>query len=65
MGDESFPLFVGLSLLIQLRDRLLGNGFNEILLLFSDFPGMNNFRRLLLRDEILSCPSMNSISVAF
>ncbi|GAU90260.1 hypothetical protein RvY_02702-2 [Ramazzottius varieornatus] len=41
LGDESFPLFVGLSLLHQLRDRLLGNGFNEILLIFSDFPDLD------------------------
>ncbi|KAF7277775.1 hypothetical protein GWI33_009196 [Rhynchophorus ferrugineus] len=36
--DASFPLHIGLSILTQLRDRLLTSGFNECILLFSDLP---------------------------
>ncbi|XP_047121635.1 TBC domain-containing protein kinase-like protein isoform X3 [Schistocerca piceifrons] len=38
LGDASFPLFVGLAILKQLRDTLLTSGFNECILLFSDLP---------------------------
>lgn len=38
LGDSSFPLHVGLSILSQLRDTLLSSGFNECILLFSDLP---------------------------
>ncbi|XP_014223795.1 TBC domain-containing protein kinase-like protein [Trichogramma pretiosum] len=38
LGDSSFPLFVGLAILKQLRDFLLASGFNECILLFSDLP---------------------------
>ncbi|XP_011498464.1 PREDICTED: TBC domain-containing protein kinase-like protein [Ceratosolen solmsi marchali] len=38
LGDSSFPLFVGLAILKQLRDSLLTSGFNECILLFSDLP---------------------------
>ncbi|KAF5294637.1 hypothetical protein FQA39_LY02769 [Lamprigera yunnana] len=38
LGDSSFPLHVGLSILNQLRDTLLASGFNECILLFSDLP---------------------------
>lgn len=38
LGDSSFPLHIGLSVLTQLRDKLLGSGFNECILLFSDLP---------------------------
>ncbi|XP_023288549.1 TBC domain-containing protein kinase-like protein [Orussus abietinus] len=38
LGDSSFPLFVGLAILRQLRDSLLTSGFNECILLFSDLP---------------------------
>ncbi|XP_044258848.1 TBC domain-containing protein kinase-like protein isoform X1 [Tribolium madens] len=38
LGDSSFPLHIGLSVLTQLRDRLLNSGFNECILLFSDLP---------------------------
>ncbi|OQV14537.1 TBC domain-containing protein kinase-like protein [Hypsibius exemplaris] len=41
LGDESFPLFIGLSLLTQLRSQLLSCGFNECILLFSDFPDLD------------------------
>ncbi|XP_030758125.1 TBC domain-containing protein kinase-like protein [Sitophilus oryzae] len=36
--DSSFPLHIGLSILTQLRDKLLTSGFNECILLFSDLP---------------------------
>lgn len=36
--DSSFPLHIGLSVLTQLRARLLSSGFNECILLFSDLP---------------------------
>jgi TBC domain-containing protein kinase-like protein len=39
LGDASFPLYVGLAILQQLRDTLLASGFNECILLFSDLPG--------------------------
>lgn len=38
LGDSSFPLHIGFSVLTQLRDKLLGSGFNECILLFSDLP---------------------------
>ncbi|XP_025831896.1 TBC domain-containing protein kinase-like protein isoform X2 [Agrilus planipennis] len=38
LGDSSFPLHVGLSILTQLRETLLNSGFNECILLFSDLP---------------------------
>jgi len=38
LGDSSYPLFVGLSILAQFRDTLLNSGFNECILLFSDLP---------------------------
>ncbi|KAK7601179.1 hypothetical protein V9T40_008620 [Parthenolecanium corni] len=38
LGDSSYPLFIGLAVLQQLRDTLLSSGFNECILLFSDLP---------------------------
>jgi len=38
LGDSSYPLFVGLSILTQLRSTLINSGFNECILLFSDLP---------------------------
>ncbi|XP_018562554.1 TBC domain-containing protein kinase-like protein [Anoplophora glabripennis] len=38
LGDSSYSLHIGLSVLTQLRDRLLNSGFNECILLFSDLP---------------------------
>uniref|UniRef100_A0A3Q3KES3 TBC domain-containing protein kinase-like protein n=1 Tax=Monopterus albus TaxID=43700 RepID=A0A3Q3KES3_MONAL len=38
LGNSSFPFCIGVSILQQLRDRLLANGFNECILLFSDLP---------------------------
>ncbi|KAK9887878.1 hypothetical protein WA026_000183 [Henosepilachna vigintioctopunctata] len=37
-GDSSFPLHIGLSVLTQLRSKLLTAGFNDCILLFSDLP---------------------------
>ncbi|ETE58473.1 TBC domain-containing protein kinase-like protein, partial [Ophiophagus hannah] len=39
LGNSSFPFCIGVAILQQLRDRLLSNGFNECILLFSDLPG--------------------------
>ncbi|KAG7221851.1 hypothetical protein INR49_017027, partial [Caranx melampygus] len=38
LGNSSFPFCIGVAILQQLRDRLLANGFNECILLFSDLP---------------------------
>lgn len=38
MGDHSYPLFVGISILRQLKTTLMASGFNECILLFSDLP---------------------------
>lgn len=40
LGNSSFPFCIGVAILQQLRDRLLANGFNECILLFSDLPGI-------------------------
>lgn len=37
-GDESFPLFIGLAILHQLRERILNYSFNDCILIFSDLP---------------------------
>ena len=39
LGNASFPFCIGVAILLQLRERLLANGFNECILLFSDLPG--------------------------
>uniref|UniRef100_A0A0V0G8R9 Putative tbc domain-containing protein n=1 Tax=Triatoma dimidiata TaxID=72491 RepID=A0A0V0G8R9_TRIDM len=41
LGDASYPLYIGLSILQQLRNVLLNSGFNECILLFSDLPEIN------------------------
>lgn len=38
LGDNSYPLFIGISILKQLKNTLLTSGFNECILLFSDLP---------------------------
>ncbi|KAG4070178.1 hypothetical protein HA402_003868 [Bradysia odoriphaga] len=38
LGDNSFPLYIGISVLKQLKTTLLSSGFNECILLFSDLP---------------------------
>lgn len=38
LGDSSFPLSIGMSVLLQLRERLLRAEFNDCILLFSDLP---------------------------
>ncbi|XP_072022504.1 TBC domain-containing protein kinase-like protein [Amphiura filiformis] len=38
LGNSSFPLCIGLSILTHLRTSLLSFGFNECILLFSDMP---------------------------
>lgn len=38
LGDSSYPLFIGIAILKQLKNTLLTSGFNECILLFSDLP---------------------------
>lgn len=38
LGDHSYSLFIGISILRQLKTTLLASGFNECILLFSDLP---------------------------
>lgn len=38
LGDNSYPLFIGIAILKQLKTTLLTSGFNECILLFSDLP---------------------------
>ncbi|XP_058444044.1 TBC domain-containing protein kinase-like protein [Malaya genurostris] len=38
LGDNSYPLFIGIAILKQLKNTLLKSGFNECILLFSDLP---------------------------
>lgn len=38
LGDSSYPLYVGIAVLRQLKATLLSSGFNECILLFSDLP---------------------------
>lgn len=38
LGDSSYPLFIGIAILKQLKTTLLSSGFNECILLFSDLP---------------------------
>ena len=47
LGNSSFPLFIGVAILQQLRAQLLTYGFNECILLFSDMPGELHLVRLL------------------
>jgi len=41
LGNSSFPLCVGLGVLLQLREQLLQAQFNECILLFSDMPAVD------------------------
>ncbi|CAL4121554.1 unnamed protein product [Meganyctiphanes norvegica] len=41
LGSPALPLCVGVSILKQLKDRLLQFGFNECILLFSDMPDID------------------------
>ena len=41
VNNSSFPLFIGLGILWQLKENLLTFGFNECILLFSDLPDIN------------------------
>lgn len=38
LGDNSYPFFIAISVLKQLKSTLLSSGFNECILLFSDLP---------------------------
>ncbi|VDO15666.1 unnamed protein product, partial [Brugia timori] len=41
LSDSSFPLFVGLAIMEQLRAGLITKHFNDAILLFSDLPDLN------------------------
>lgn len=41
VNDSTFPLFIGLGILWQLKVNLMSFGFNECILLFSDLPDIN------------------------
>ncbi|KAK7791421.1 hypothetical protein R5R35_014447 [Gryllus longicercus] len=61
LGDASFPLFVGLAILRQLRDTLLASGFNECILLFSDLPEVDMER--CVNDSIeMYCSTPRSVT---
>lgn len=38
LGDEKFPLCIGLAILNQLREELMGYSFNDCIVAFSDLP---------------------------
>ena len=46
LGNCSFPLFVGVSILQHLKDDLLSFDFNECILMFSDMPGPHELYRI-------------------
>ncbi|TMS37207.1 hypothetical protein L596_004184 [Steinernema carpocapsae] len=39
--DSSFPLFIGVAILAQLRPQLINSHFNDAILLFSDLPDLS------------------------
>ena len=41
LGNSSYPLCVGLAILLQLRSQLLESQFNECILLFSEMPSVD------------------------
>ncbi|CAH1185880.1 unnamed protein product [Phyllotreta striolata] len=51
LANSSFSLHIGLSVLTQLRDRLLSSGFNECILLFSDLPEVDIEKSVVLSTE--------------
>lgn len=61
LGDASFPLFVGLAILQQLRDTLLSSGFNECILLFSDLPEVD-IERCVTDSIELYCSTPRSVT---
>nr|CAD7393109.1 unnamed protein product [Timema cristinae] len=61
LGDASFPLYIGLSILEQLRDTLLESGFNECILLFSDLPEID-IERCVTNSIELYCSTPRSVT---
>ncbi|XP_072385061.1 TBC domain-containing protein kinase-like protein [Diabrotica undecimpunctata] len=51
LGNSSYSLHIGLSVLTQLRDRLLNSGFNECILLFSDLPEVDIEKCVMLSTD--------------
>lgn len=41
LGDSSYPLFIGIAILKQLKATLMESDFNECILLFSDLPDID------------------------
>lgn len=41
LADATFPLFIGIAVLIELRPQLIHAQFNDAILLFSDLPGIS------------------------
>uniref|UniRef100_A0AAF5DJ37 Rab-GAP TBC domain-containing protein n=1 Tax=Strongyloides stercoralis TaxID=6248 RepID=A0AAF5DJ37_STRER len=41
LTDSSFTLFIGIAILIQMRQQLLNSQFNDAILLFSDLPDLS------------------------
>ncbi|GIY35720.1 TBC domain-containing protein kinase-like protein [Caerostris extrusa] len=61
LGQSSFPLCIGVSILKQLRNNLLSYGFNECILMFSDMPKLTIQR--CVQDSIkIFCSTPKSIT---
>ena len=50
LGNSSFPIFAGLSILTQLRSELFSFDFSDSIMMFSDLPGeyMSTYSQLLI-----------------
>ncbi|XP_050332003.1 TBC domain-containing protein kinase-like protein isoform X1 [Bactrocera neohumeralis] len=55
LGDSSYPLFIGISILKQLKSTLLSSGFNECILLFSDLPDIVMENCVLESQKMYEC----------
>ncbi|XP_068249818.1 TBC domain-containing protein kinase-like protein [Palaemon carinicauda] len=61
LGEASLPLCIGVSLLRQLKDRLLKFGFNECILLFSDMPDID-MERVVKESVQVFCSTPQSVT---
>ncbi|KAL7028019.1 hypothetical protein ACKWTF_005693 [Chironomus riparius] len=52
IGDSSYPLFIGVAILKQLKSTLREAGFNECILLFSDLPDIIMDTCVIAADEM-------------
>ncbi|XP_017470933.1 PREDICTED: TBC domain-containing protein kinase-like protein isoform X2 [Rhagoletis zephyria] len=55
LGDSSYPLFIGIAILKQLKNTLLSSGFNECILLFSDLPDVVMENCVLESQKMYEC----------